>query len=331
MKILVFVNKDSGPSYHRLIVPFMLLPEAQVYITNNIVEKQFEGIDLFIYNRILPDAASEKVYSLREHLGFKICVDIDDHWELDKDHILYHEYLAYNFIEKQISHLKKANFVITTHERLLAEILPINAACYIAENAIPHQGQFAEVVRTKSKLIRLFWQGSETHEHDIGLLSQCMHKLSDTTLPVRSVIAGYNDTPTWNRMAVMYNAFGKLKYSLIASLHISAYYKAYSEADICLVPLRDTFFNGMKSNLKILEAANLGLPAIVSNVHPYKDIPVVYADGTHEWYEQIRRLVKNKKDRLSASKKLSDYCKQHYDFTKINLKRRKLIAHETGK
>ena len=309
----------------------MLLPEAKVYITNSITESQFEGIDLFIYNRILPDAGTQKVYELREQLGFKICVDIDDHWLLDKDHILYDEYVAYDYTEKQISHLQKADFVFTTHDRLMAEILHLNNNVYVVENAISHKGQFAEVVRTKSKEVRLFWQGSETHEKDINLLAMCMHRISTTQLNVRAVMAGYHDTPTWNRMAVLYSAIGKLKYSLIEGLHITAYYKSYAEADICLVPLRDTFFNSMKSNLKVLEAANLGLPAIVSNVHPYKDMPVVYANDVFDWYDKIRLLVKDKSARVKAAKRLSDYCKEHYDFTTINKKRRKIISDEVGK
>lgn len=339
MKILVYVEHNNAVAYHRLIFPFMTLADADCYVTNDIIdpkthepkEERFKGLDLFVYNRILPEKILDIVYKQQLKYDFKIMVDIDDHWLLDEHHSLYKHYQEINYVDKQIHQLRNANFTSVTHERLQAEVLKINSACYILENTIAKQGQFEETKTLKSKEIRLFYQGSVTHEKDIALLVPVMSKLSVSKLNIRSVIAGYVDEPVWNKIVFMYTAFGKLPYSVLHNMSMNAYYKVYGHADICLVPLLDTWFNGMKSNLKVLEAANMGLPVIASNVDPYKDLPILYANSKEEWFYHIKELVKHKKQRQKQGSILKEFCDFKYDFKTINYKRRKAIEYETGK
>jgi len=101
------------------------------------------------------------------------------------------------------------------------------------------------------------------------------------------------------------------------------YSSNYKYADICVVPLLSTKFNGMKSNLKVLEAAHMGLPVIASNVHPYKDMPgVMYVNKSADWYD----LLNDFDQQRGSAGVLSDYCKEHYNFDKINLKRREAFV-----
>jgi hypothetical protein len=102
MRVLAFVNKNSGVSFHRLIMPLLLLDELDVFITNNLLEEHFDkGCDIFYYNRILPDSAVPIIKRLQEKYGFRVIVDIDDYWHLDPHHVLYETYIAEDFARRQ--------------------------------------------------------------------------------------------------------------------------------------------------------------------------------------------------------------------------------------
>jgi glycosyltransferase involved in cell wall biosynthesis len=324
MRVIAYVNKDSGPSYHRLVVPLMLMEGVRVFITNSLLVEHFEkGCDVFMYNRVLPE--------LQKQYGFKIIVDVDDWWILDPHHVLYQHYLTDRFAEKQIHHLSAADAVFTTHNRLAAEIAPYNANVHILPNAIPHKGQY-DIERTPYYLTRLFWQGSDTHREDIAILRTAIDRLAPISPKIKMIMSGYaEENEPWQQMVMDYTAGLKHQYKLIPYAKVSQYYNAYAEADICLVPLVNSPFNRMKSNLKVLEAANLGLPVIASATHPYLDMPLLYARYPNEWVKHIKRLVGSRKACRNAGAELKEWCDVHYSFEKINKHRKQVLEYVSKK
>lgn len=305
---------------------------VEVQITNSLHTSHFEKADVFMYNRIIPEEAVEKMNELRDYYGFSVCVDVDDYWLLDEFHPYYKDYKEYNFIKKQIAQIENANFVTVTHERLAGAVKPYNKNVHILSNAIPQHGQFTGVVKNKhpNDLVRLFWQGSATHLADIAELREAMIKveLSSCKHQVEAVMAGYiEDDLIWHEMAAMFTSRANLKHCLIGSLSYDYYYNTYAEADICLVPLRKSLFNGMKSNLKILEAANMKLPVIASKADPYKYMPVRYAVTPSDWFNHINTLVWDKTRRVAEGERLHEYCKEHFNFDKINEERRQVFEY----
>lgn len=332
MRIIAYVNANSGPSYHRLIMPLMLMRNMDVYVTNNLQVEDFEkGCDLFMYNRILPDHAIPQIKELQRKYSFKICVDLDDYWELDEHHVLYHTYQEIGFACKQVEQIKDADVVLVTHERLAEEVSPFNPNVHVCPNAIPKQGQF-DIEREPYYLTRLFWQGSDTHKADISLLRTPIDKLSGIAAKIKMIMAGYAENhDDWYSMVMDYTAQAKHQYKLIPAAKVTEYYAAYAHADICLVPLINSRFNRHKSNLKILEAANLGLPVIVSEVHPYLDMPVLYCRHSTDWIKHITRLVASRKRQREAGQQLAEYCQEHFNFNKINTMRREILEYEGKK
>lgn len=329
MRIVAFANKNSGPAYHRIIMPLMLMPdEVEVFITNDLQVEHFDkGCDIFMYNRILPAHAQEQLAALKKKHGFKTVVDVDDHWELDPHHILYEQYKAEETTEQQIAHIGFADLVLTTHARLADEIRAINPNVHVCPNAIPHTGQF-DLTREPHYLTRLFWQGSITHRQDVEILQRPLEALNKLSKKIKMVMAGYTDgEPEWFHMAHSYTANLKHQYKLIPGCDVSGYYRAYADADICLIPLVNSPFNRMKSNLKVLEAANLGLPVIASNVHPYIDMPLLFCKHSGDWVKHISRLVASKKRQKEAGQELAEYCKEHFNFHKINNERKQILEH----
>jgi len=330
MRIIATVHKNSGVSFHRLIAPLLLMPDQDVFITNNLLEEHFEkGCGLFVYNRILPDHAMVTVRKLQKQYGFKICVDIDDYWHLDQSHLLYDDYIETGFAAMQIKHMREADLITTTHERLSKAISMFNKNVHILPNAIPHTDQYA-IERTPHEHTHLFWQGSDTHRHDIGILRSPINRLNKISRQIKMVMSGYVvDHPYWTAMVNDYTADLKHQYKLIPYAPVDSYYRAYAEADICLVPLVNSIFNRMKSCLKILEAANLGLPVIASGVHPYLGMPVRFARQPEDWVRHITDLVGSKDMQEDEGMRLREYAHLNFNFERINIERKQVFEHAT--
>jgi glycosyltransferase involved in cell wall biosynthesis len=325
MRIIGYIQGVTGVSYHRILAPLLLMKDVDVYVTNNLEEKDFEkGCDVVVFNRIIPNEAMSKLLELKLKYGFKIVCDVDDYWHLDEHHILYQSYLDNNFAESQIECLQFADIITTTNDRLADKIKPYNSNVHILPNAIPKQGQF-DIERTKSKQPRLFWQGSETHRKDIEILKPVANEIYYKLPQCKMVMAGYNGGEEWQSMVHNYTSGNMLSLMIIEAQKVTNYYEAYKEADICLVPLLDSNFNQYKSNLKVLEAANLGLPVIASNVNPYLDLPILYANNSKEWVKHIKTLVESKKAQKEHGKELKEYCDKHFNFEKINNLRKQIF------
>ena len=227
--------------------------------------------------------------------------------------------------------IKAADAVTVTHERLRDEVLPLNKNVHILPNAIPSWGQFA-AKKIPSDFTRLFWAGGVTHKKDITLLKNPLKRLKNER--VQMVMGGYvKKNPEWETMASAFTNGGRLHYEIVESLPIEDYYYTYSKCDISLIPLVDNTFNSFKSNLKILEAANVAAPVIVSKVHPYLGFPdelVNYVEKQSDWNYQINKLLRDSWAAKKQGENLKAYCNEFFNFDKIN-EQRKQLFYETRK
>lgn len=323
MKILVLYD-HSGPKYHRCLLPCFLMPGVELKVSNELTDEQCEGVDIVFFNRVITNNRIMDVEALREKHGFKLVVDFDDHWQLGPDHILYDMYQYTQADLFMIEYLKLADAVTVTHERLAAEALVYNKNVHILPNAIPKWGQF-DIQKVPSEVTRLFWAGGVTHEKDIELLKGPVKRFSG--LPVKMVMGGWVDNPQYKRMASAFTNGGRLPNELFKSNPVQEYYQAYAHCDIALIPLTDTKFNQNKSNLKILEAANIGANVIVSNVHPYKDIPgVLYVNSSADWYRHVKQLTESGSVRQYLTEQLTEYVDKYFNFDRINAERRQIFV-----
>ena len=86
-------------------------------------------------------------------------------------------------------------------------------------------------------------------------------------------------------------------------------WQAYSTTNIqaVIAPLQDNVFNKAKSNIKYLEAATAGIPAICQDLITYKDAPMRFTTGP-ELIDQIKALTKDEGTYLKMSKKARAYA-----------------------
>lgn len=308
MKILGLINKDSGPGFHRIMMPLLMMDGVYCKITNAATKEDVDKCDIVFYNRVCGELRD---YAKKQ--GKKIVVDVDDWWELDYHHISYGIYQDLNFRAQQIDHIEQADLVIATHERLQAKISPYNERSVICGNSIPNHKYF-DTERTESAVPRIFWQGSITHEKDLMLLKNPFKRLSNCA----TVIAGYTKHDVWGKMVNAFTNGLTLPGAVLPGLPPHEYYRNYGAADICVAPLIDSPFNCMKSNLKVLEAAHSGLPIVCSKVNPYLDLPVLYAEKQSDWFKHLNMLVHDKDARYIHGNLLKNYCDKHFNYNQIN-------------
>ena len=322
MRILAITSKSSGVGYHRIIMPIVNMKKDYCLMTDTISEETFEGkYDIVILNRMLANITPDQMIEWRKKYGFKLIVDNDDYWELDLSHILYERYILNNVSQQIINWIKVADLCTCTHERLAEEIYKYNQKVEIIPNAIPYGEEQFVLDKKPSDLIRLFWSGSGTHGKDLEILRNPMKRIN---FPVRTIIAGYNETekPIWDGMIASFTNGLKLNPTIYNYNQVTEYMAAYCDSDISLIPLVDTKFNSMKSNLKVLETASKKNPAIVSNVHPYKGFyPACHVNSQKDWYYWIKMLVNDRQAREHYGNALYDYCNKNFNLHEVNKQR----------
>ena len=321
MRILAVTSKFSGVGYHRIMMPLVNMRKDYCMITDTINEVVFDNnYDIVIFNRFLTSTDAKLLVKMKLKYNFKLIVDNDDYWILPPSHVLYQRYQDSNISEIITEYMRVADLCTCTHERLAEEIYKYNPNVEILPNALPYGKEQFQDNKLDSDMIRLFWSGSGTHASDMDILRNPMKKIN---FPVKTVIAGYNlgEKHIWDRMIGVFTNGLKLNPTIYDYSEVTKYMGAYADSDISLIPLVDNKFNSMKSNLKVLETASKRNPAIVSNVHPYKDMPLCYVNNQKDWYYWIKLLTFDDAARIEYGQKLFEYCDREFNFEAINNKR----------
>ena len=322
MRILAITSKQSGVGYHRIMMPLVNMKKDYCLITDTLSEETFEGnYDIVVMNRMLANITPEQMIEWRKKYGFKLVVDNDDHWHLDPSHILYQNYILNQIPEQIISWLLIADLCTCTHDRLAEEIYKHNTNIEILPNAIPYGEEQFILDKKESALVRLFWSGSGTHGRDLEILRNPMKRIN---FPVRTIIAGYNEGEKhiWDNMICAFTNGLKLKPTIYNYNPVTEYMAAYCDSDISLIPLVDSKFNSMKSNLKVLETASKKNPAIVSNVNPYKGFyPACHVNSQKDWYYWIKLLTQDQAARKQYGNDLYEYCNKNFNLHVVNKQR----------
>lgn len=323
MRIITVGQRNSGVSFHRLFNPIIYLPKEFAMMTDVLTEEELEkGYDIVFINRYIAGMEVDELVRLREKYGFKLVVDIDDYWHLDPWHILYGKYPT----QKVIDHIKIADLVICSNNDLAVHIDELNKNWIVIPNALPYgEDQFTDV-KTESDRVRFVYAGSITHGKDIAILKNQMKRVATDVITrnnSRFILCGYSQDKQvaneWGRMINDYLCGFKVDGYIREALPVDEYMNFYNEADACLIPLVDSKFNSMKSNLKVLEAATKNAPVIVSNVKPYSECPYIIPVG-HQggWFENIKKVVKDAIYRQEMGLANGEWCRENFNLIKVN-------------
>lgn len=332
MKILVLIPSYSetkpgekstlnGVDYHRLLNPHKALAkfypnEIDLYQVGDIDSNEIDGVDsidfikrfdLVVGNRTMSKILeSKKVAEKINKSGVKFVLDMDDDFQLPTNHILYNVSKRDGIGADVKDSIKYADVITCTHQVLADEITKEfgKKETYLIPNGLPNFAQF-EPKPFKSDLKAVFgWSGSITHFEDIML----MHD---------SLLALYTDYRYKDEFKMIYGGYAKgdgeseamlgvlsckgkaseNNFEIFPSTDVHNYAYFYDKINVALIPLKNTRFNNMKSNLKLLEAGFKKKAVIVSDVHPYNtlltDKNCLIAKNKHDWYKQMVKLIRN--------------------------------------
>ena len=330
MRILVLTAPNSGVGYHRLMLPIYYLEKNYAMFTDALTDEVLEeNFDLVIFNRFIPGTTLKTLIEKRDKYGFKIICDIDDYWILDSSHILAGVYPT----QEIINHIKIADLVTCTNEKLWNEIRPLNSNVAILPNALPYGNDQFTDVREYTDKVKFVYTGSITHEEDIKIIQFPFKKVaSDNSLrnKVHFQLCGFDDrgegsAHIWHRMISNFTCGLKLG-DVKRFLPVSEYMNFYNDADCSIVPLRATRFNSMKSNLKLLEAATKKIPVIGSHVEPYVNSPMIEINYQSDWYKEIKKVTEDAIYRQEKGLQLFEWAVTNFSLFKVNEKRKQLYA-----
>jgi len=330
MRIITVGQRNSGVSFHRLFNPVIYLPKEYAMMTDVLTEEELEkGYDILFINRYMAGMEVDEVVRLREKYGFKLVVDVDDYWNLDAWHILYGNYPT----QKVIDHIKVADLVTCSNNDLAVQIDELNPNWIVIPNALPYgEDQFTDV-KTESEKVRFVYAGSVTHEKDIAILKNPMKRVAGDSMVKNNanfIICGYSEDKevvnAWGRMINDYMCGFKVNGYIRGALPVDQYMNFYNEADACLVPLVDSKFNSMKSNLKVLEAATKNAPVICSNVKPYSECKhIIRVNNQADWFTNIKKVVKDAIYRQEMGLANGEWCRENFNLVNVNKLRKQVF------
>lgn len=103
-------------------------------------------------------------------------------------------------------------------------------------------------------------------------------------------------------------------------------WKAYTTTNVnaVIAPLQNNTFNKAKSNIKYLEAATCGIPAVCQDLITYKDAQLKFNNGS-DLIDQIKSLMKDQNTYVKYSKRAREYADTMWLDDEINLNQFKAI------
>lgn len=338
-EILPLINVDTGCGYHRLLLPLKQMGIDLNYFEDKIINDVIKNTKILLFNRI-PTCSIEQCIKMREDIGLKIVVDIDDYWFLNSNHLLSSVWRKNHMSNLITTSMKIADAVICTTSVLADQIRPLNKNVHIIPNGLPFdEGQFNSEKYNFDEGTRFIYAGGNSHFWDIQTLRIPFSKVNDNKSLSNAYfnLAGYdggdkNTKQVWLTIENSFNLRGKLRnYTRYDNLPLSNYMDHYNNADVALIPLEYNNFNRYKSNLKILEAGCKNIAAICSDVEPYSNEPIkdhiCYAKNASQWYEWIKYFTQNPNAAIDKGLSLGEYVREHYNLTKINEHRKQLFEH----
>lgn len=207
--------------------------------------------------------------------------------------------------------------LITVTQPILADVFrEFNPNVVCLPNCVdPSKWQKLPLKREKDE-IRLFWQGGCSHFIDWLHLTNVLPRVMAKYPQVMIVIMGQLYDGTLKDVP-------KDRIEHHKWVHFEAYplKVATLDPDIALIPLDDNHFNACKSNIKWVEMAAMGVPAVVSAVSPYKEAydgkNMVMVDNDDEsWFQGICTLIDDAVLRASIGGAAQKTVYEHYDINK---------------
>lgn len=346
MKICIIYNvHPTGVSLYRLELPNAHISETypefdfvSVGDLSTVSPAELSTIDLFIVNRFwlhgTPDLV-QQVYEGLTAFGAKVLYDIDDYWVLESGHPFYKDYTERKTAEVIRAHLRLADIVTTSTPHLAEKIYPFNKNVVVLPNCpFLKYAQYTPdpSMERDTEIVKFGWFGAAQHQEDIAIMQSGLDLLgNDRSLDgkYKIYLGGYHENQVYMDYERMMSWGGKNpNYGRIKSADVYSYVTGYNYINVALAPLRETTFNKLKSELKVVEAGYMRKPIICSDMVPYSDVVRHGQNGflvphkkPRNWYKHIRDLMHDKAMVKEMGEALHADMTKQFDINKVGAMR----------
>ena len=250
---------------------------------------------LVVVRNALRSENAELVLARARAQGVRVVLDLDD--DLVSEHAIA-RLVSQGWDPEELNTLRdvvtKVDHVIASTAPLASLLASLNPAVTIVSNSLDPRLWRREVApvpvsQLKTGQLRVLYMGSATHSDDLALVDGVFQRVRAilgrrVVLEVVGVTEG-EGIPGMRRIKPRFSDYP----GFVTWLRQSS-----SRWHAGIAPLRETEFNAHKSDLKLLEYAAMGLPAIASNAGPYAgqtDLATLTDNTTQGWVAALVDLL----------------------------------------
>lgn len=283
-------------------------------------------------NKIEIEKWLENLYKLRS-IGKIIIYEIDDYFYnpsmldyfsrievIDED--------AVELVRKHHGIFEITNYVSVSSDELASAYKKNNLNIFVILNYLELRKSMWYInnhFRKNGERVILGWSGGSRVGKDLEILPDILDAIFSKYNNVDFLLCGAT------KYLKIFDSFPEKRILSIGWLPYLNFTQSLSLIDIALIPMEDNSYNRCKTPLKIMDFGALGIPAIASNVVPYKDFirhgeTGFLANDLKEWIYYLSILIEEKQLRLSVGAAIKQFVwrncnlqnniKRRYDFYK---------------
>lgn len=285
-KLYIEVKETLSCDYHRIVLPYRYLGKVTT------------KVPVLWLNRYSRHGIG--FLKRQKARGVKIVVDIDDDFDLDINHNLYHYWNNSGIRDSIIESLKLADRVTVTTARLADKIRLVNKNIEIIPNALPFdQDQF------------------------------CLSKNFSSTKAIYVAGPSHNNDVAWIEPSddVTIACLGHKGFKRKDCQPLKSYMSLYDGHRLALAPLVKNSFNECKSNLKLLEAGAKGIPLLASKCLPYYNKTDKGITLFAETPAEFNKIIKSASVEFleEAGQATAEHVRRHYHIKDSNKIRKQIF------
>lgn len=249
---------------------------------------------LILHRRFMADPAFNQMIEGLITKGWVVISEIDDdphNWK--------------EFVESDFYAFRSVHAVTVSTDRLPRVILEWNQNVRVFGNAVFELPTREISIQAESGLVHIFF-GALNRRKDWQLILEGIRQAANELRGEANWVV-VHDRAFFESLP---EGVGK---TFVDTLPPQEYLKTLSSCDISLLPLADTAFNWLKSDIKLIESCAAGAVPVCSHVL-YAELPehrnvAVFATTPEQWYEAIVSLARDPTQRQTLAKRGLDYVK----------------------
>lgn len=273
----------QGCGHYRILHPFKAMA-GELRLEGGLKHGDFHFTDVA---RIQPDVIVlqgawlnegilTQIRRYREITGAKVVLEFDDYLPNIPTRSIYRKKLPQGVIKNMRRAIEQVDWLVVSTPVLAQEYADYHDDIRVALNGLPADSwRGLSGRRRRGRKVRVGWAGGVSHTGDLA--------------EIRSVVQDLQDEVEWVFMGMKPDGVS-CEYHPGVTIDQYPEELAKLDLDLAVVPLEVNQFNRCKSNLRLLELGACGVPAIATDIDPYRgDLPVTLVRNRHQdWVEAIR-------------------------------------------